>query len=1350
MRVGTLEIQMMASMARLSKDMNEAQRVVGGAMGNVERSVAKAKQAMQALGVGLPIAMITDQVRRMTDQYTKLDAQLRLATKSQQQYAQGMSDIRRISSIAQSDINATSMLYTRLINVMDGTGVSQAKLATVTETVSFGLKAYGATAQEASSAALQLSQAMGANRLGGEEFRAVMEAMPNVMKVLAQSMGVPLGELRALSIAGKITADEMVKAFGNPAVAAEFKRLALSAQTVTGAWTVARNELMMLVGELAKTTGATGGVIAVFDAMGAVFRFLADNISTLTNVLIAYVSVLGGKFIVGMVQARAAQMALNAAHAEAITVNTAMAASEAANALAAKDAAAARALNLSGTAALNAAKTEATAVNLALARTENVAAIASRAAALAEVERATARAKATFNTEALIAANAGLVASNTRLAATELAVARAEEAAAIAAKDAAVSRGVETVATNALVAANARLTASTAAVSAAEKLQAAGSIGIIGKIKGLVGKAGWIGMAIFGAWSVFDFLNGMQAVADGADKLKSKFDGLSLAEAQSMRQKEFVKMLGMRGTFGDVINEKEIRQSQDLIRSYDREIAKMVEAANAGQQVKRANIALSHDQQVAQNRMIDLAKQYNDGNLTGAEYLARVNDALHGKIKAVVANTKAEDAAEKQRVAALDSRVAYWQSVTDETAAINEKAAQLELEISLIGVTAEQEAALTMAKYNSAIATNEQLLATELLNNGRDSDIRAIALQIEALYRLRDAAGMKPIVEANTRAAQAAIDEQKKAHEELWKSIESVAHSTWTKVWEGGRDAFTNIGKTIKSAILDMLYQMTVKKWIISIGASMTGVGAGTAMAGDMLGGASGGTSGVGSWLSAGQTIYSAISNGFTNIGVQVATAVNEAGIAMGSQAVQAASSTIGLAATYIGAGLAGISLGTMIAGDKVALGMDGKTSSIMGTAIGMALGGPIGGVVGGALGGVFNAAFGMGAKTPGTTTLAGQFSGAGFSGQYQTPWTQKGGWFRSNKSGVDTQGVPAEQTSAMNNVLAGTVSVFGNLALVAGGALKSLDGWSFAFNRQVSTQEQQNQLIIDMADSMGTFLIPELQAFRKEGENLADTAVRMADTFRVTDGILALVGGTFGSVGLASMGMRNNLVELLGGLQQAGASMDAYYQAFYSDTERVNNGWKTMFATLRAAGIDTLPTTNAEYRKLVDAQDLATLSGQDMFATLIKLAPTFDGLTKSTEGLMNQIGLLTTSSFRTLIDYTRYLSLAVGTPSSGIIAAQAAAAPSIPAFATGGSHIGGARLVGENGPEIEFTGPSRIASNSESRSLLDVSGVIESVDALRSELRAIGIAVSGATQKTAKILDRWDGDGMPEVRVVA
>lgn len=89
-----------------------------------------------------------------------------------------------------------------------------------------------------------------------------------------------------------------------------------------------------------------------------------------------------------------------------------------------------------------------------------------------------------------------------------------------------------------------------------------------------------------------------------------------------------------------------------------------------------------------------------------------------------------------------------------------------------------------------------------------------------------------------------------------------------------------------------------------------------------------------------------------------------------------------------------------------------------------------------------------------------------------------------------------------------------------------------------------------------------------------------------------------------------------------------------------------------------------------------------------------------------------------------------------------------VPAFAGGGYHSGGLRLVGENGPELEVTGPSRIYNASQislggstggtARLEALIQGLLEDNANMRAELRAIAIASS----KTARILERVTPDG--------
>ncbi|WP_296270990.1 tape measure protein [Pseudomonas sp. UBA6323] len=63
-------------------------------------------------------------------------------------------------------------------------------------------------------------------------------------------------------------------------------------------------------------------------------------------------------------------------------------------------------------------------------------------------------------------------------------------------------------------------------------------------------------------------------------------------------------------------------------------------------------------------------------------------------------------------------------------------------------------------------------------------------------------------------------------------------------------------------------------------------------------------------------------------------------------------------------------------------------------------------------------------------------------------------------------------------------------------------------------------------------------------------------------------------------------------------------------------------------------------------------------------------------------------------------------------------AATGVPAFATGGMHSGGLRLVGENGPELEVTGPSRIYSAADTAAMLKGGGEnAAEMRAMRKEL---------------------------------
>jgi phage-related minor tail protein len=86
--------------------------------------------------------------------------------------------------------------------------------------------------------------------------------------------------------------------------------------------------------------------------------------------------------------------------------------------------------------------------------------------------------------------------------------------------------------------------------------------------------------------------------------------------------------------------------------------------------------------------------------------------------------------------------------------------------------------------------------------------------------------------------------------------------------------------------------------------------------------------------------------------------------------------------------------------------------------------------------------------------------------------------------------------------------------------------------------------------------------------------------------------------------------------------------------------------------------------------------------------------------------------------------------------------------FANGGMFGGGLRIVGENGPELEATGPSRIFNASQTRNMLSGDGSAEVVTELRAlrrdnaNMRAELQAIAQHTSKTTRILDRVSQGG--------
>lgn len=193
-----------------------ATRRLDGALGRTTVNISTFGRSLAGLkgaGAALILADITRRAGEAADAFALMDAKLKVSTKNWGDNARAQEDVMRISRTTRSEMTSTAVLYGKLATTSKTLNASQAQVATATETVTKALKVSGASAGETASTVLQLGQALASGRLNGDEFRSLAENAPRLMKLLADSMNVPIGNLKKMASEGQLTSDKLVRAF---------------------------------------------------------------------------------------------------------------------------------------------------------------------------------------------------------------------------------------------------------------------------------------------------------------------------------------------------------------------------------------------------------------------------------------------------------------------------------------------------------------------------------------------------------------------------------------------------------------------------------------------------------------------------------------------------------------------------------------------------------------------------------------------------------------------------------------------------------------------------------------------------------------------------------------------------------------------------------------------------------------------------------------------------------------------------------------------------------------------------------------------------------------------------------
>lgn len=141
------------------------------------------------------------------DEMAQIGAKLNLINDGFQTTAELQQMIYDSAQRTRSSYMDTATLVARLgMNTGDTFG-SNREMITFAENLNKSFKVAGASAQEQSSVILQMSQALASGVLRGQEFNAVMSGAPNIIKNIADYMGVSVGQMRDLAAEGKVTSD---------------------------------------------------------------------------------------------------------------------------------------------------------------------------------------------------------------------------------------------------------------------------------------------------------------------------------------------------------------------------------------------------------------------------------------------------------------------------------------------------------------------------------------------------------------------------------------------------------------------------------------------------------------------------------------------------------------------------------------------------------------------------------------------------------------------------------------------------------------------------------------------------------------------------------------------------------------------------------------------------------------------------------------------------------------------------------------------------------------------------------------------------------------------------------------
>ena len=200
----------MSKAVTVTEQAERAQRNHNEAIEKTNRSAGSLLSTLRSMAAAAGVTALTKAFLQTSDEMSQINAKLNMINDGSQSNAQLQEMIYQSAQRTRTSYQTTANIVARLGNNAREAFGNNAELIQFAENLNKQFIIAGSSQEEMASASLQLTQALGAGALRGEELNSVFEAAPNIIRTIADYLGVGVGEIREMAADGQITA-EVVK-----------------------------------------------------------------------------------------------------------------------------------------------------------------------------------------------------------------------------------------------------------------------------------------------------------------------------------------------------------------------------------------------------------------------------------------------------------------------------------------------------------------------------------------------------------------------------------------------------------------------------------------------------------------------------------------------------------------------------------------------------------------------------------------------------------------------------------------------------------------------------------------------------------------------------------------------------------------------------------------------------------------------------------------------------------------------------------------------------------------------------------------------------------------------------------